>query len=357
MTNRRVLRLILPFGRTAGLALVFLVLFAGICEALARSRLLESWLPPRDVGGYYAIGPLLNRLDRIIADKGPVNCFFIGSSATAWEIDPQAFAAAYERRTGEPIHCYNFGLGGMTASGTGVIAEILVNDYRPALIVYGAAARDFAPDYRDPIIETSTWTRYHLGEFSPEGWLIDHSFAYQRYLYVRNWPREYFREDQVGRRLATEYASSSYGFIPLFNARDVLSNPPDPVDNPVNAEMFETLSGYDPLPSDIAGLERLLALKQRGVEIAVVAMPVPETHYVFYDNGRQDYQKFLDLVERLTRASDVPFWVADGATLIPDDGWADYFHVNAQGAHIVSEWLGEQVGEAVLQGALADPVR
>jgi hypothetical protein len=356
LTNRRALRLTLPFGRTAGLALVFLVLFAGICEALARSGLLESRLPPRDVGGYYAIGPSLNRLDTVIADEGPVHCFFIGSSATAWGIDPLAFAAAYERRTGEPIHCYNFGLGGMTASGVGIIAEILVNDYQPALIVYGAAARDFAPDYRDPIIETSAWTRYHLGEFSLEGWLIDHSFAYQHYLYVRNWPREYFREDQASRWSAKEHVSS-YGFLPLPYSRDVLSRPPDPVDNPMNAEMFETLSGYDPLPSDVAGLERLLALKQRGVEIVVVAMPVPETHYAFYDNGKQDYQKFLDQVERSTRASGVTFWVADGATLIPDDAWADYFHVTGQGARIVSEWLGERVSEAVLQGTLADPAR
>jgi hypothetical protein len=38
--------------------------------------------------------------------------------------------------------------------------------------------------------------------------------------------------------------------------------------------------------------------------------------------------------------------------LIPDDGWADYSHLNSKGAVIFSKWLGKQLGKAVMDGQI-----
>jgi hypothetical protein len=81
-------------------------------------------------------------------------------------------------------------------------------------------------------------------------------------------------------------------------------------------------------------------------------MPVPDTYYYFFGNGKDDYQRFIDQVNHLAEANEVQFWQTSPLQLIPDDGWVDYTHMNTTGARAFSQWLGQRVGERVNQGTI-----
>jgi hypothetical protein len=89
---------------------------------------------------------------------------------------------------------------------------------------------------------------------------------------------------------------------------------------------------------------------RQGTQVIVTEMPVADGLFYFFGNGQDDHQRFLAQVDQLAKAHEVPFWQTDALDMIPDDGWFDYSHVNTAGAAIFSNWLGQQVGEAVNQG-------
>jgi hypothetical protein len=67
----------------------------------------------------------------------------LGSSLVGSGLDPETFSTRYEAVTGEPMECFNFGLGSLMASAAGPIAQILVDPYHPKLLIYGTNPRDY----------------------------------------------------------------------------------------------------------------------------------------------------------------------------------------------------------------------
>ena len=82
-------------------------------------------------------------------------------------VDPAVFDAAYERRAGHRIRCFNLGVPGMSASDVGALAGILLEDDEPSLIVYGATFRDFSTRVAGPGLGTLAWVRIATGRGAP----------------------------------------------------------------------------------------------------------------------------------------------------------------------------------------------
>lgn len=93
-------------------------------------------------------------------------------------------------------------------------------------------------------------------------------------------------------------------------------------------------------------LSRLLDdLADRGIDTAVVALPVTEDYVDLHPAGAADHQAFLDLAEELTVASGARF--VDLHDLAPDDSWfADTHHLNATGSAALTRALPAELGPA-----------
>jgi hypothetical protein len=76
----------------------------------------------------------------------------------------------------------------------------------------------------------------------------------------------------------------------------------------------------------------------------------------FFPNGRQDYESYIQHVALVAASKHVSFWHPDEQLVLPPESWWDYFHLNLQGVHTLSQWLGNKLAEADRQGELA-PLR
>jgi hypothetical protein len=301
----------------------------------------------------------LGRLETVVSRDGPIDCIFLGNSMVWLGFDPEAFARTYRRQAGEGIRCFNFGVDGMPTVSAGPLASILARDYQPRLMIYGTSARDYSlskgTSEATRILELP-WLQYRLGQFSIQGWFHDHSrlYQYQESLsHVLRFDERYL--------LLTRYHDSlkdDYGFYRKETVGEFVSMPPDPRSEETQIRgLFGVLSDYEMLPENLSGLEQIVGQNSYGIQVLIVEMPVPPTYLHFFGNGQQDHQRFIDQMERVAESGAVQFWPTTQLWLIPDDGWADYAHLNTKGARVFSEWLGAQLGMAVVQGKLGSPGR
>lgn len=343
------LQLKFPFGQTFGLALLLFSLLFGGFELFVRTEFVESRLNTPTIGSRHGqFENKLARLDRVVKRDGPVDCIFLGSSLVWLGVEPETFSQAYKLETGQDIRCFNFGVSAMPANAAGSVAQILVENYRPKLLIYGTSARDFAiPSEAEDaaVILETPWVQYRTGHFTVQGWLYD-NFHTLRYL-------SHFRRLLMlnFNPLENEFGTSKpeqYGFLPkdtpitdksLVSAREYL---------------HEWLYNYKIWPDNLLGLEQIVNQNSPKTKVIILEMPVPPTHFDYFKNGRQDFDRYTTQVENLLASSKVPFWKTTDEQLIPADGWWDPSHLNADGAKIFSEWLGHRVGQAVRQGEISN---
>ena len=354
--KEQTLRLKLPFGQTLGLALILFSLLLGAGEVLTRTRVFKSHFIADARGTRHNQFELqLGRLETIVAIEGSIDCIFLGNSMVWNGFDPEAFAQAYRHRTGQNLRCFNFGVDGMPVISAGALAQILVHDYRPKLLIYGTDARDYAVtrEAEDTTVLLDTpWLRYRLGQFSFEGWLYEHSHLYR----YRETLGHIMRFEKRYLVVIGAYALNrdNYGFGGDEKVGSFVSTPPDHHSDMGAVQYYSgLLSDYKMLPENLVGLEQIVRNTRDGTQVLVIGMPVPETYFYFFGNGEQDYQSFLAGVRDVTEANAAPFWPTTALHLIPDDGWVDYSHLNTKGAQIFSTWLGQQLGEAAEQGLIA----
>jgi len=332
------LRLQRPFGRTLVLAGLLVLVFGGLCEMAARSRALEQRLPPESIGsGQPQLDLKLVLLREMAAAGGPVDTVFVGSSQVFRAIDPALFEQAYRRVSGRPIRAFNFGLGGMSETGEEPLTRILVDEFQPRLIVIGASSYglDARRDLKfQQFLDRSAWFHYHRGEINLDGWLLEHSAAFRRYhghLFWSDPPPDTL--DLVKRSIADMRVDGHSPF------------PVGPF-NPLDPETLATLPDFVPSPLHLEALSNLLALRQAGLEMIVVEMPVHESVIESYGGGQADHGAALDAIEAVAARHGVRFLRYPYAERpIPPDGWSDFIHLNSIGTRIYSLWLGERIAE------------
>lgn len=353
----RTLRLELPFGRTLGLAVVVFGLIVTLGEGLVRTRLFEAHVVSNNRGGRHGQFELqLGRLETVVARDGPIDCVVLGNSMVWHDFDPEAFAAGYRRQTGQDIRCFNFGVDGLPAVAAGAVAQVLVADFQPRLLIYGTTARDYALSDESAdatVLLEMPWLQYRLGRFCIRGWLHEQSHLYQ----YRETLGQLLRLQGRDLLLTGYYASlkSTYGFYGRQATAVSVDAPPDPDIPGIQLwGLFELLDDYRLLPEAVSGLEQVMGQNGLDVQVVIVEMPIPPTYMHFFGDAGEDYQKFVRLVESLAETNAVSFWRTAQPGLIPDDGWYDYVYLNTKGARIFSEWLGAKAGSAVVQGKQND---
>jgi hypothetical protein len=316
---------------------VQLVLLFTPAETIARSPAIRTRFPFHSVNSPNPdFDARLQALDRVATSDGRVDCIILGSSMVNNGFDQEAWNQAFGRLARVDLTCVQFGIGGMVAAQVGDIAQILDDAYNPQIIVYGTSARDYSDVIDEAnilgandILDTP-WVRYRLGRgFTLEGWLIDHSYAFHYSLGIRQW---------------LHAPARSRHHQPARAPVD-LSQPPDPV---LEQGLYQVLANYDVSPRGLAGLEKVLALEDGGVQVFVVEMPVHPTYVHFFGRGEKDIAMFREQVGSAAAARNVPFWPVDPNLSLPDSNWMDRNHLNAQGRTAFTQWLASKLAAELI---------
>jgi hypothetical protein len=275
---------------------------------------------------------------KLIAEKdGKLDCLFVGNSMVWFGINPEQFTDSYKNMTGEEIVCFNFGVSAMPAVAAGVVTEILVNEYHPKMVIYGTSARDYAIplDAEDSsVILETPWVQYKSGNLSLTGWLYAHSYFYG-HLWNLN---RLFHLDQT---VFTDIGLSRFdrsGFLPKVGKAKEDSNQVALLD----AQKW--LLDYQIQPENVNGLENIANYSKQGIQVIFFEAPVLDTYYDSFGNGKDDYDKFVNVVSDVSKEYGIPFIRTNELTIFPEDGWWNNYHFNWVGADIFSRWLGEQIG-------------
>jgi hypothetical protein len=321
--------------KTPLLTLCLFLLMVVSIEMLLRLPTLESHLPIPDWRtGYDPLEERLFLLDQFEREYGEVDCLFLGSSSMETAVDPAIFEAAYQSRSGEAITCYNFGIGAFTGSSAGIVGELLTERYHPRWLIFGTAAIDY--DTRDVDIEhafpDTPWGRYRRGEFNLMGWLVD-SFSTVRYLSAI--PDELNTAPRETPFIDPDRYKRVDGYAPLVDFVDF---------------RIQESTGVFTAP-DVDGFRQMIrAVQASNTRLLVVEVPIYVTSspaYVAQNPNPAGQAEFNEQIMEYARQQNIPAWTTQGEIFIPDRYWRDTFHLHISGAMLFSQWLGEQVGEAV----------
>ncbi len=293
------------------------------------------------------------RLEKLVKGGEPIDCIFLGNSMVWIDVNPLIVSEAFRIRTGEEIHCFNFGVSALPASSAGMIAPILVERYHPNYLIYGTFARDYAiPLSSDDAsaVSNTPWLKYESGQFDLDGWLHDHSSYYQYKDYVPDLLSFNFGEVFPGYKGFPPY--HDYGFDPKMNVRIDVRKSPDPNDIG-SKDPYQWLHHYVVLNENLEGLLRITGQSECGVKVIIIEMPFYPTAFEFFLNGKDDYNQYIRRVVEISGSSEAEVWRLEGQPGIPKEYWWDYFHMNINGARVFSEWLGNKLGEATFRSSEA----
>ena len=336
------------FSKTIWLTLTLLCLLGGAAESVARSDFFQAPLTPPKMGSrHYQLGHKLALLEAEVKQNGPIDCIMVGSSMADVGFNPVAFQEAYQKVTGRDVSCFNFGIDASSAASTAALVKILVEDYHPRFLIVGTDPRDYAipSDEGEPAVILNTpWVRYRQGNFSVEGWLLDHSYLYRYRQHLGRIIHLNF-ENTLWSETHLNFPILPNGSTPITKISTYINDPPDPQDDSYEVTYYtEIYSSYQLLDENLTALEDIMEYNKSGTQVIVVEMPVSDGLYYFFGNGEADYKMYVNRVNELADLHHVPFWRTEPLDSIPDNGWSDYSHLNVTGAEIFSTRLGEQVG-------------
>jgi hypothetical protein len=218
------------------------------------------------------------------------------------------------------------------------------SDSAPKLLVFGTVPRVISREVPSPV-EDAPWLQYRLGDWSLSGWLAEHSKVYgYGVLYARQLTLDHI---ELADRFALEKRLQGHaGYEP--NNRQIELPPPAEVRrildyqayrfNAVGAERLDGMMAFAALPD---------------TEVVIVEMPEHPVVIEDYPGREADYRAVVDQISARTAAGgvlflptyDLDFWSNNRL-------WADFAHLNRFGAAALSQWVGEQIGEAVARGDL-----
>jgi hypothetical protein len=292
-----------------------------------------------------------SRLEKLINEGKQIDCIFLGNSMIWLGINPSVVNQIFQTRTGQEIHCFNFGVSALPASSAGLIAPMLIETYRPELLIYGTFARDYAipADVEDAyVISDTPWLKYQNGEFNLLGWMYEYSSAFQYKGHLRDFMFMNFEEVFVQ---SSTPGYQAYGLDPKYDIRVDVNDSPD-FEAITNRDPVKWLRDYEIQQENIEGLRRIIQQSNHGTEVIVIEMPFYETALEFFSNGKQDYQTYVQQVDQVTNSNGTSFWRLDDQPIFPAENWWDYFHFNLRGANLFSEWVGHRLADTYLQGEL-----
>ena len=338
-----------PSIQTLMPVLLILAVLMGVSEVILRQQPIQAYLTPPSLNtSHRQLERQWHRLENLTKSGVQLQCIALGNSMILNGFEPQVFSQSFYEQTGQELHCFNFGVDALTPVSANGLAQVLIDTYRPQLLIFGTDARDYAvnPDMEETtVISEMAWLQYRLGSFNLTGWLLEHSYLYRyRYSLVD------LMRLSINRK--SEPLINQYGFE-AYDATLNVTTPPDPNDNSFGVQYYyKTLDRYTVRTENQQALAGILARQSESTTLLVIAMPVPDTYFYFFDNPSDDYNQFINALKATTANYNVLFLETAHLQLIPNDGWADYSHLNNKGAVIFSKWLGKHLGKAVLDGRI-----
>ncbi len=328
--------------------LLVLILFAASCEAVARSNWLESFSPDKSLANwYYPFDIKWFRLENFVHQNKGVDAIILGSSLVNTGFIPEEIQRTYQQTGGGSLSIFNFGVEGLTIAPNSKVAEILVKQYRPRLLVFVTELRDYDVSNGlkvQDMLYQSAWFRYRSGSPDWRGWLVDHSNALQHYLVYRNW-------------MSVQFADALYAYQ---QKRDAISP------SGYEPDFARTQPGQTalPLPTVPLGSEKLVISDSRldclrgildlskkyGVQVLIVEMPVAASIYNPY-GGQPAHKEFQSVIGQVVAQGAGLFLMADDQ-LIPESGRSNEYHLNIFGAPLMSRFIGSQLAQLASAGEL-----
>jgi hypothetical protein len=324
-----------PFGRTLLLAGVLLIVIVGVAETSVRA--LHTYIPlVSSVNSNHREFEIKVHLLTTMRDQtGDFDCFFLGSSIVRNGVNPLLFEDAYREQTGEAMHCFNLGIDGSGEMAGVMVSKWIIEDYDPALLVFGISPRLHTRIDKAEVAQLP-WMRYRNGEFSWEGWLLDHSTAYRYGIGLVKW-------------LSNLQPPAT--FVSQFQNYQGFPNDTRTMKLPLPPEEQQRLapSEYTLQQGDQRRLEQIMALHDPPHRtVVLVEMPVHLVAFDGYPEKRTDYDVWVAEVAALADEYGVLFLPTTTRDLVPDSKhWANFNHLNPAGAAILSAWLGREIGSAV----------
>jgi hypothetical protein len=224
----------------------------------------------------------------------------------------------------------------MTASAAGAVVPILINRYRPRLLVYVVSARDLGTSVDGPLLANAPWVQYQRGTFSINGWLTEHSSAFRYYLLYRQW-----LDPARWPAAKSPSGTTTAGFFPLEKGVSLSA-----ALWRHTQRTYRRILDQPPSQAELVGFEHLLDLSDRGAQLLVVEAPAHERLRQWARSSTL-YESSIAYIQEATRRQRVAFWRVPAAGIVPADGWADFVHLNARGAARFSEWLGARIGTSL----------
>ncbi len=352
--KERTLKIRRPFGQTILLAAILLIILLVLVETAARTDFVRDALPaPSIASGHKRLDIKLPLLDDLVREEGRIDCIFLGGSDVNASINPDVFSRAYEKKTGEKLICFNFGLDGFIPPAAAVMAKILVEKYHPRLLVWGFSPTSFSDEFKrttKEIVSRNSWCRYRLGDFNLEGWLTDYSRAYRYFLRFRTWLERpgYFEKLSIRGEKTSKYGYHTAERVNTFTRFKR--------DEEQESRYRNILSDFNMDNQALAALEKTLRLHSQ-TGIVLVDIPVHPRYLTLHERGADVYRKSASYIKKRAGQYGVLFISTNRFDLIPRSGFRNISHMNTRGARIFSRWLGRQIGRAVSKGFLALPPR
>jgi len=335
-------------------SLLLLIILAACGEAFARSSLAQDHIPYQAYGTNHTQMEIqLANLDAFVREHGAPDCFIFGSSQAFRDVDADEFSAALESDGGGSYTCYNFGVTGSQVATTALLNKILVQQYRPRLVVIGTSFLDYTKG-RDLQIDErfvkNDWLAYKTGDFSINGWLTEHSYAWRALTilsYSAQYKMNYTEVLREARKWDGEIAPSGFA---LSTAH---INPLIPMEAGFANNLRLEFDDFSVSERNLAALEQIIADSQSvGAKVIVAEMPHHPALLDLKDNrghARADRQAILEFQEtvnlRLQKIADdhaIAFIRVNSSLSIPEDVWFDLYHLNRSGAGLFSRWLAAQ---------------
>ncbi len=328
----------LPFGKTLTLGLLYLVLALLLAEfALRQPAVQARLLPP----GRLLPAAMEIKL-RLLAERSqPPDCFVLGSSV----VNSGIHAAQLNQSLAE-LDCFNFSVPDITIRQQAVIVEFVLRQYQPRLIILGTYIGDFntRSDEQTAWIHTTPWLLYQRGQFSPQGWLIEHSAFYRAILAYRGWARHSFASESTDVQTALAQTGPDgsnrnprqYGHFHL---------PPDPA---LEQGLYNFFNAYVFSAEELAGLDTIVELAAaHSAQLVVVELPFHTSLNAYLNDPAGDYASFEQPVAGALAAAGIPFLQLPDWTSLPDEAWANRNHLNGTGADLYTEWLAGKLPAAL----------
>jgi hypothetical protein len=328
--------------KTLLLPLLILIVIFGILEMFARSSAAERLLPLRSYGNYHTQFEIKwQKLEDFARENNSVDVILLGNSMVNTGIDP-AILATQISSSGQPLRIFNFGVEGLTGAPVADLASLLVKTYHPATFIYFTEMRDYLAGNGDDVSKNflaDEWLQYRLGQKNLTGWLVDHSYALQRLLPLRNWARADFPDTwlQNMRRFENTHPD---GYEPEIQKSDFDGKLPDPND-PEDQKLFELYGNYTIDSGRLLYLKQIIDLGGKGTSVVVTEFPVYPGFYSYF-GGEHVHVDYLSRIADYTREQGGLFIAPVNPDLIPLAGRADDHHLNEVGAKLYSGLLGEQ---------------